>query len=212
MTENVSLQAKTRSSRGKTKAKKQRKEGLVPGIYYDREGANIALSLGYGAVQAAQERAQNQVIYLQIQNEDGTESSKPALIWDVQFHPVKGLIQHVDFVGVDMKREVKLDIPVEFVGEPVGVDNGGFVNAYRDSVPVTCLPGNIPEKFEIDISELDIGDALYFSQVSVPEGVTRETEEDIAIVGISKPQPAEPEEGEGSEESGESGGPEEPEE
>jgi large subunit ribosomal protein L25 len=212
MTENVSLQAKARSSRGKTKAKKQRKEGLVPGIYYDREGANIALSLGYGAVQAAQERAQNQVIYLQIQNEDGTESSKPALIWDVQFHPVKGLIQHVDFVGVDMKREVKLDIPVEFVGEPVGVDNGGFVNAYRDSVPVTCLPGNIPEKFEIDISELDIGDALYFSQVSVPEGVTRETEEDIAIVGISKPQPAEPEEGEGSEESGESGGPEGPEE
>ncbi|MCF8086244.1 MAG: 50S ribosomal protein L25 [Desulfohalobiaceae bacterium] len=211
MTENVSLQAKTRSSRGKMQAKKQRKEGVVPGIYYDREGTNIPLNLGYGAIQAAQERAHNQVIYLQIQNEDGTESSKPALIWDIQFHPVKGLIQHVDFVGVDMKREVKMDIPVEFVGEPVGVDNGGVVNAYRDSVPVSCLPGNIPEKFEIDISELDIGDALYFSQVSMPKGVARETEEDLLVVGVSRPQQPESEEEEEPVESGESEGSEEPE-
>ncbi len=201
MTENVSLQARTRSSRGKTRAKKQRKDGVVPGIYYDREGTNIPLSLGYGAVQAAQERAQNQVIYLKIEHEDGTESSKPALIWDIQFHPVKGLIQHVDFVGVDMKREVKMDIPVEFYGDAVGVEKGGLVNAHRDSVPVACLPGNIPEKFEIDISELDIGDSLYFSQVEMPKGVTREMEEDLVIVGISKPQQPESEEEE--EESGE---------
>jgi len=215
MTENVSLQAEVRTTRGKTQAKRQRKSGVVPGIYYDREGANIPLSLGYGALQAAYEKAGNQVLYLQIEGESTAEGARPALIWNVQFHPVKGLIQHVDFVGVDLSREMKREIPVEFVGESVGVDNGGFVNAYRDTVPVTCLPGNIPEKIEIDISELDIGDALYFSQVSMPENVTRDMDEDLLIVGIARPQ-AEPEEeeeaAEASEAAEEPGGTEESEE
>lgn len=217
MTENMSLQAERRATRGKTEAKKQRKAGLVPGVYYDREGKNIPISLGYGAIQATYERAGNQVIYLRIEGESGAGRAKPALIWDVQFHPVKGLIQHVDFVGVDLSREMKIEIPVEFVGESVGVENGGSVNAYVDTVPVTCLPGNIPEKLEIDISELDIGDSLYFSQVEMPEGVTRDVEEDLHIVGITKPQTEEVEEEESeaaeepgeSEESGESGASEE---
>ncbi|MEF8822635.1 MAG: 50S ribosomal protein L25 [Desulfohalobiaceae bacterium] len=185
MTENVSLQAEQRNNRGKTQTKKLRKEGMVPGIYYNREGTNIPLTVGYGAVQAAYERAQNQVIYLQLKNEVGTESAKPALIWDIQFHPVKGLIEHVDFVGVDMSREVKMEIPVEFTGADTVADNGGSPILYRESVPVSCLPGNIPEKIEVDISELNVGDTVYFSQITLTEGVSRDAADDLWIVGVS---------------------------
>jgi len=185
MTESVSLQAEQRNNRGKTQTKKLRKEGMVPGIYYNREGTNIPLTVGYGAVQAAYERAQNQVIYLQLRNEDGSESAKPSLIWDVQFHPTKGLIEHVDFVGVDMSREVKMEIPVEYVGADAVVDKGGSPIVYRETVPVSCLPGNIPEKIEVDISELDVGDTVYFSQLTLSEGVSRDATEDLWIVGVS---------------------------
>ena len=185
MTESVSLQAEQRNNRGKTQTKKLRKEGMVPGIYYNREGTNIPLTVGYGAVQAAYERAQNQVIYLQLRNEDGSESAKPSLIWDVQFHPTKGLIEHVDFVGVDMSREVKMEIPVEYVGAYAVVDKGGSPIVYRETVPVSCLPGNIPEKIEVDISELDVGDTVYFSQLTLSEGVSRDATEDLWIVGVS---------------------------
>ena len=185
MTESVSLQAEQRNNRGKTQTKKLRKEGMVPGIYYNREGTNIPLTVGYGAVQAAYERAQNQVIYLQLRNDDGSESAKPSLIWDVQFHPTKGLIEHVDFVGVDMSREVKMEIPVEYVGADAVVDKGGSPIVYRETVPVTCLPGNIPEKIEVDISELDVGDTVYFSQLTLSEGVSRDATEDLWIVGVS---------------------------
>jgi large subunit ribosomal protein L25 len=205
MTESVTLQAERRATRGKVHAKKQRKSGWVPGIYYDREGTNIPVSLGYGAVQAAYERARNQVMYLQVQNEDGTESSMPALIWEVQFHPVKGLIQHVDFVGVDMSREVKLEIPVEFVGGEEVADKGGSPILYRETVPVSCLPGNIPEKIEVDISELEIGDTVYFSQLTLSRGVSRDAAEDLWIVGITGAQAAQGESEEGEESSGEEG-------
>ena len=190
MTENVSLQAEQRTNRGKTQTKKLRKASMVPGIYYDREGTNIPLTVGYGAVQAAYERAQNQVIYLQLKNEDGTESAKPALIWDVQFHPTKGLIEHVDLVGVDMSREVKMEIPLDFTGADVVADKGGSPIVYRETVPVSCLPGNIPEKIEVDISELDAGDTVYFSQLTLTEGVSRDAAEDLWIVGVSGDQAA----------------------
>lgn len=201
MTENVSLQAEQRTNRGKTQTKKLRKEGMVPGIYYDREGTNIPLTMGYGAVQAAYERAHNQVIYLQLQNTDGKESSKPALIWDVQFHPTKGLIEHIDFVGVDMTREVKMEIPVEYVGADVVADKGGSPIVYRETVPVSCLPGNIPEKIEVDISELEIGDTVYFSQLTLSEGVSRDAAEDLWIVGVSTTQTEQPESEEEEQES-----------
>ena len=203
MTENVSLQAEIRNTRGKTHAKKQRKTGIVPGVYYDREGQNIPVNLGYGALQAAYERAQNQVIYLQIKDEAGKQTAKPSLIWDIQFHPVKGLIQHVDFLGVDLSREMKLEIPVEFVGEPESLEREGSLTVYRESIPVACLPGNIPEKIEIDISELDIGDYVYLSQVTLPEGVTWDTDEDLWILGISAAQPSQAEEEESSSEESE---------
>lgn len=203
MTENVSLQAEIRNTRGKMQAKKQRKTGMVPGVYYDREGGNIPVNLGYGALQAAYERAHNQVIYLQIKDEAGKQTAKPSLIWDIQFHPVKGLIQHVDFLGVDLSREMKLEIPLEFVGEAEGLDRGGALTVYRESLPVACLPGNIPEKIEIDISELDIGDYVYLSQVTLPEGVTWDTDEDLWILGISTAQPSQAEEEESSSEEAE---------
>jgi len=195
MTENVSLQAEQRTNRGKSQTKKLRKEGMVPGIYYDREGTNIPLTVGYGAVQAAYERAQNQVIYLQLKNADGKESSKPALIWDAQFHPTKGLIEHIDFVGVDMSREVKMEIPVEYIGADVVIDKGGSPIVYRETVPVSCLPGNIPEKIEVDISELNVGDTVYFSQLTLTEGVSRDAAEDLWIVGVSGDQPAQSDSG-----------------
>lgn len=204
MTENVSLPAEIRNTRGKMQAKKHRKSGVVPGVYYDREGANIPVSFGYGALQAAYDRAHNQVIYLQIKDEAGKQTAKPSLIWDIQFHPVKGLIQHVDFLGVDLTREMKLEIPVDFVGEPECLEREGSLTVYRESIPVACLPGNIPEKIEIDISELDIGDYVYLSQVNLSEGVTWDTDEDLWILGITAAQSSQESDEEGSSEEAES--------
>ncbi len=188
MTEQISLKAEERSSRGKISAKQQRRKGFVPGVYYDRRGDNIPLTLGYGALHAAYTKAQNRVIYLQIRKSDQTSSSKPALIQEIQFHPVKGLIEHIDFVGVDLSQEVNLEVPLEFTGKSQGVDKGGKFQVYRENVPVSCLPESIPTRIEVDVSDMDIGDNLYHHEVSLPEGVTvQETSESLLLVHIEAP-------------------------
>ncbi len=196
MSEQYSLSVEKRESTGKGSMRRLRNQGYVPGVYYSKKGDNILVQMNYGTFQRVFERAQkSNIVNLEIPGEKG-KGKKPVLIWDVQSHPVKDQFLHVDFLGVDLKEEMDVDVTIEVTGKAKGEDQGGIVSIYRDVLSVVCLPTNIPDSIVIDVSELEINENINLDELELPEGVRlkEEFEENVAIVGVSAPAAEESEE------------------
>ena len=213
MGQRYTLEAEKRDQAGKGVARSLRRRGYVPGVYYDKQGVNIPLQLPYGTLASTFEKAHmSNVIDLEIKSDSET-FKKPVLIWDIQSHPVKDFLEHVDFIGVDLTEEMNVDVQVEVSGEAKGVEQGGRVSIFRDSISVICLPTSIPDQITIDVSNLDINENIYIEDVVLPEGVRlQDSDENFAVVGVAPPAPTEEElaeEGEEEGAEGEEGGSEE---
>ncbi len=189
MAEQYSLHVEKRSTTGKNAMSRLRSNGFVPGVFYTKSGENIALQVQYGALEKIYAKAQNSnIVELNIQ-EDQQKIQKPVLIWKVQKHPAKDLMLHVDFYGVDLKQTMDVDVSVVVTGEAKGAEEGGIVTIYRDTLRVSCLPSDIPDQIEIDVSGLDIHDSILIEDVKLPDGVTlKESEEGFAVVGVAPPE------------------------
>jgi ribosomal protein bL25 (Ctc-form) len=99
------------------------------------------------------------ILNLVIQN--GKKVTKAAMVKELQTHPVSGNFIHIDFYEIDMKRQINVMVPIITNGQSVGVENGGMLNIVRREIELLCLPGDIPEAIEIDITDLDIGDSIH---------------------------------------------------
>jgi len=189
MAQQYTLEVQRREDMGKNAVHRLRKKGYIPGVYYNnQEGENIPIQVAYGPFERVLARAhKSNVIDLTIQ--DGQSAiTRPVLIWNVQNHPVKKLFLHTDFIGVDLKQEMDVDVPVTVTGQAKGEAEGGIVTIYRDALSVTCLPTNIPDQIEIDVSELDINDSITVQELRLPEGVVvKDAEENYAVVGVAPP-------------------------
>jgi large subunit ribosomal protein L25 len=187
MKESLSLAVKTRAGLGKGANRKLRAAEMVPGVYYDATGVNIPVMVEHMPLKKLYlKTASSHVFDLLIESDAGKET-KPALIWQLQHHPTKSLITHVDFYGVDLTKEISVHIPVEVVGKAVGVVKGGALEVYRETIEVTCLPLAIPDKVVIDITNVDINQHVKIADISLPEGVRAVTEDNFAILGVLLP-------------------------
>ncbi|MBT8763958.1 50S ribosomal protein L25/general stress protein Ctc [Desulfohalobiaceae bacterium Ax17] len=187
MSEILTLQVETRTAKGKGASRKLRKQGFVPAVYYNAKGENIPLQVRSTPFRKTWEQAgSTHVVELEIADGDKVEK-RPALIWAVDKHPFKSILIHVDFYGVDLEKEVTLQVPVQVVGKAKGVEAGGIIEIYRDQLEVTCLPTHIPEHIVIDVTDLDINQNLLVSDLTLPDGVKAVFEENFAVVGIVEP-------------------------
>jgi large subunit ribosomal protein L25 len=204
MSQQMSLEVKPRTGTGKGFNRRLRVQGLVPGIYYDTKGQNIPVQVSRIPLEKVYARVKSSMVFELEIKDGGTTEKKPVLIKDVHYHPVKSRIDHIDFYGVDLTHELKIQVPVEVVGKPKGLIDGGVLNLYRDTIEVSCLPTAIPESIVIDVSELVINQNVNIKDVAMPEGVKAIFEENFAVAGVSAPSGAEEKAGEaGSEEGGE---------
>lgn len=212
MPERYRLRVKKRTEQGKGASRRMRENEYVPAVFYNVKGENVPISVPYVPLRKVYEQAStSNLVDLEIE-EGGKISTKPVLIWDIQFHPVKNLIRHVDFFGADLTKEVSMDVPIEITGTAKGEEEGGIVDVYRETISVDCLPGNIPDSIVLDVSELDVNDNINIEDIKLPEGVKANYDENFAIVGITIPtayEELEAEEEEAEEEEAEEG--EEPE-
>ncbi len=200
-----SLEVVKRTETGKNAVRRLRREGFVPGVFYNKQGNNIPLKVPYSTLERVYLRAhKSNIVELRVQ--DGAQQeTHPVLIWDLLEHPVKNLILHADFMGVDLKTEMDMDVSIQVTGTAKGEDEGGIVSLYRDMITVTCLPTAIPDQIEIDVSELGINDSINVEDLVLPEGVKlKDVDENFAVVGVMPPE-ASVEEEEAAEE-GEEGG------
>ena len=199
MSDQFNLKVKERQGAGKGQARKLRKSGYIPGVYYDNKGENIPLQAPYGAFESLYAKAQkSNVVELNIDRE-GKTVKKPVLIWGIQEHPVKKLVMHVDFLGVDLTRKMEVQAQIEVSGSAKGEAEGGLVTIFRETIGVICLPTAIPDSIVLDVSELNLNESIFVQDIKLPEGVElQEHEENFAVVGVTAPESmAEPETVEG---------------
>jgi len=189
------LDAEFRETHGTGASRRLRHEGKVPAILYGGTEGARALSLSH---QKLALMLDNERFYSTILNLRVGDQTQAAILKDVQRHPYKNAVVHVDFQRVAENEKIRISIPLHFKGAAVspGVKTqGGMVSHMRTEVEVSCLPKDLPEFIEVDISGLSLNESIHLSQLKVSEGVTlvELAKEDAAVVAIHSPRAEEPE-------------------
>jgi large subunit ribosomal protein L25 len=180
----VTLSATTRSSRGKNAARALRREGRIPAILYGHGDETKALSVDALELEKLLSGvpAGSTLIDVQI---DGLATT--ALIREVQWHPFRPQILHVDFLQIHAGEMLKLDVSVRLVGTPSGVsDEGGILQQVLHQLHIECLPRHIPDAIEVNVEGLKIGESVLVSDVTVPN-VTIHNQPDLPICSVTQP-------------------------
>jgi large subunit ribosomal protein L25 len=160
------LLAKLRTQLGKEAAKKLRQRGLVPAICYGPKTESVPLSLDTKELMKTVNMGDNVLIELMI--EDGKKSArKVVVVRDLQIDPIKDEYIHADLFEVVMDEEITVEVPVVLVGKPEGVKMGGVLEQITREVTVECLPGDIPQSIEMDVSHLGIGDTVHIGDMKL---------------------------------------------
>ena len=180
----VVLDVTVRENTGTGGARAARRDGLVPGIIYGGDEASVAVSVKYNEVLKAINSGQFLSNMIELSHEGKTQK---VLTKDVQFHPVTDKPVHLDFYRVTAKSIIEVEVSVTFIGEDVapGLKEGGTLNVVRYAIEVKCPAGSIPDAIEVDVSAMEIGDAIHISEVTLPEGVKPAiTDRDFTIATI----------------------------
>lgn len=216
--EQLELQAILRKTVGNGPARRLRSSGQIPAILYGPKTDPVLLSVSAKGLENVLKQGNVFQIILNLIIQNGKKITKPAMIRELQTHPVTGNFLHVDFYEIDMKRQIKVMVPVVTKGQSVGVEQGGMLNIVRRELELLCMPGDIPEAIEIDISELNIGDSIHIEDIPLGDNVELSADVNFTVVTVLSPkieeeaveeeeaelEEAEGEEGEAVEESGES--------
>lgn len=193
MTTTTTLKAAKREGSGKGAARKLRQSGRVPAVLYGRDMETMHLSLD--AMEAehlfSTISVENTIVQLKV---EGERRGFETLVREIQSNPVRNSLVHVDFFRIQKGVAVDVEVPVHLTGVPVGVkQNGGVLEQIIHEVPVRCLPDKIPESFEVDVSALEIDDALHVSDLTVEEGVEVSIDLDRTLCQVAPPRVVEEE-------------------
>jgi large subunit ribosomal protein L25 len=198
MPDDILLTAEPRTVKGSRPAGRLRREGKVPAVVYglDTETLNVTVPARELQHILSGEAGANALITLKW---DG--DSILTLARQIQRHPTRGDLIHVDFVRIRRDVAVEAEIPVHLEGEPAGVRDGGVLEQLVFSLAIQAKPADIPNAIEVDVSALEIGDQMRIEELSIPAGVAVQNEPDELVVQVvmprvvEEPEP-EPEEGE----------------
>ena len=187
MAQTATLNALVRERAGKGAARAVRREGRVPAVIYGDKKDPQTISMDYRELmkQVQTGRFLSTLVDIDV---DGTKVR--TIPRDVQFDPVRDFVVHVDFLRLGKGARIAVEVAIEFLGEEdsPGIKRGGVLNVVRHTVEIMCPADAIPESFDMDISELDIGDGLHSTDLTLPEGMTFTiTDRDFTIATISAP-------------------------
>ena len=188
MSTDFQLNAEKREDMGKGASRRLRRAGRVPAIVYGLDQAPEAISMTQNQVL---KHLENEAFYSQIITVNLDGKSTQAVLRDLQRHPFKSYIVHMDLQRVDMNKPVHVHVPLHFTNEEIcaGVKAGGMVSHEVIEVEISCLPKDLPEFIEVDIANLNVGDSLHLSDLQLPAGTSllelaRGEDHDLAVVTI----------------------------
>lgn len=184
--EEITLSVEARGDRGKGAARRLRRAGKVPGVFYGPKSTAtpIAIDRKHFAVHVANLEGSHLIRF----DSSVTDlQRRVALVREVQHHPVTGGILHVDFYEVDLARRLRVTVPLHFVGKAKGLADGGILQPILRDMEVECLPGDIPQYIEVDVTALAIHDAVHLAELRMPTNVTAVFETNEAVVTVLPP-------------------------
>ncbi|MEE8317303.1 MAG: 50S ribosomal protein L25 [Candidatus Omnitrophota bacterium] len=189
----VDLHASLREGKGKEVNKKLRQEGLVPSIVYKKGEDTLSLKIDKKDLSKAlhTEAGENVIIRLHI---DAAKKKKErtVIIKEVQRDPVKDYLLHVDFQEISLSETLKVKVPIAAKGEAIGVkQDEGVLQHVLWETEIECLPTNIPEKIEVDVSNLKIGDSIHVKEIQIPEGVKILDDPEGVVFSVEHPKKVE---------------------
>ena len=183
------VNVEVRSAAKKGAARRVRSGGQVPGVLYGRKREPLAVTFNEKELISSldKEKRRNTVLKLTVRDA-GKSEEVTAMVRDAQINPLSRRLVHVDFLAVDLNVEVHVTVPLVLIGKAVGVTNGGNLHQSMHMVPVAAKPAAIPTKLEVDVSALDIGDALHASDLKLGEGVRVVLDAKEAIASVVAPK------------------------
>ena len=193
MAELKTLSVQKRESLGKGFNRRLRGEQVIPCVFYNEEGENLAVQASAKELTKLFEEVGRTTVFNLEYDDNGKKVSKPSLIWDIQFHPYKRAFTHMDFYGVNLEKEVKLVVALEFVGTAKGTKLGGKLESYREKVTLKGKPLDIPSVVKVDVTEMGVNETIRVSDLRLPEGVSAHTAGHYALASVLSREAAEAE-------------------
>ena len=185
MAKQVKLTAERRTATGRSAVRKLKAAGSVPAIIYGAKDKPEPLQVSRRDINAMLSHAAGENILVEL--EVGGKS-RLALVQEVQHAPVGGGILHIDFHAVSVDEKIQADVPLEPVGTANGVKNmGGLLEQNLRTLEIECLPRDLPDVLRVDVSALNIGDAIHVREIPLPEGVTTRVQPDLTAFSVLAP-------------------------
>ena len=203
----IKLEVQLRDQLGTRKVKKIRRENFIPGVVYggeEKSPAPVRVQRGVYEHTMKTHRGQSVIFHLNVMQGDKKLKDYSAIIREEQHHPVSDQLIHLDFQRISLKEEIEVKVPIHVHGDPVGVKkDGGSLDQMLWELDIVCLPIDIPEKIDINVEALKIGDAIHVKELVLPKGVKTKHDLDAIVVAVAAPmkeevvpaedQPTEPE-------------------
>ena len=184
----VALTAQSRKETGKGSARTLRRQALIPAVFYGPEVDPVHLSLNYRDLEKLIKTGAGENVIIDLAIETGESPLiHRAMLKEIQLDPVKQTILHVDLYEISMDKKIEVEVPITLTGTAKGVSEGGILQQVSRTLEISCLPDNIPDAFELDVSDLNIGDSLHVSDLKIPQDVEVLVEEELTIATVVPP-------------------------
>ena len=202
--ETIKLSVEQRQEKGKGEMGRLRRSGRVPGIFYGPGKETVSVCVNTREFQYKVESLEGSHL-IEFLSQTTDLNGRIALLKDVQHHPVTTETLHIDFYEIDVNTPIQVGVPVHLVGKAEGVTAGGFLHHFRREIMVECLPLNIPESLEIDVTPLEINDVIRVEDVTLASGVSALEDAQLVLVSVVAPTVEEEPEEEADEAAAEDG-------
>jgi large subunit ribosomal protein L25 len=182
------LEVSRRERSGKEQAKKLRQDGKIPAVVYGGHKEPVAITVERKAVSDLIQKSDHGIRSIFLLKMSGTDQQRHAMIKEMQMDPISRRMTHIDFVRVVMDEVVRVTVPVNITGNSIGVKEGGILDWQIRELHVECLPNAIPDKIDVDITNLGAHEQVRVSDLQLPEGVKVSDDLHRVIVGVTSPR------------------------
>lgn len=182
----ILLEALAREEKGKS-VRRLRRSGFIPAVIYGigKTGQSVKIDQKIFTTAVKGHVLDNLVVHLKL-HDQADAKPRMALIRDFQMDPLKDTIIHVDFQEVSLERKLRTKVRIESIGDPVGVtQEGGLLECALREIEIECLPMNIPESIDVDVSQLRVGGSLHVGDIAVPEGIEVLTTKELVVFTVA---------------------------
>jgi len=191
--ENFTIEVSERVSTGKGSANRSRREGLIPGVAYHRHDKPTPVEVPYKEFTILAQKARRSQVFT-FKSSSSSLNGKAAIVKEIQQDYLKGRVVHVDFQTLKDDEQITVEVPIKVVGEAPGVKvEKGILTVVTHEVAVRCLPKNIPNVIEVDVTSLNLGESIHAEQLKLGTGVTLSDNPHETIVSVVIPRAVEEE-------------------